>query len=188
MRDWDCPDCMGSGRDGGSSAPCPTCLRRSELDSITRRVTAFRSFAELEAACAGGYVPTLMPISDPRMQALADALVERGHRVFTGLLDADWAEVQKAMKLGKQGRPADAPRDERGRLLPDESKGSDDNLRATGRGRAYTVARLIRDGHEDAARDVHEAEAELTADLRRSCREIRTLLAELAARIEARHG
>jgi hypothetical protein len=57
-------------------------------DQLTVSVTAFRAYGELESACRGGYVPTLMPRGKGQL-ARATAELDRrltadGHRVFRG--------------------------------------------------------------------------------------------------------
>jgi hypothetical protein len=58
----------------------------------------------------------------------------------------------RAVILGKHGRSDTAPRDEKGRYLASAVKGS--NARPYGRGAAYTLARLERDGHQRLAAQV----------------------------------
>lgn len=68
-------------------------MKTTNPDALTARATAFGSFADLTAACAAGYVPTLMTEASSRMGrsarrirsqhvALAEALTAQGHRYF----------------------------------------------------------------------------------------------------------
>jgi hypothetical protein len=50
------------------------------MDRLVNAVTAFRTFAEMRAAMAGGYVPTLNGAGKYRQLALA--LRRQGYRVF----------------------------------------------------------------------------------------------------------
>lgn len=53
---------------------------RKTFDRMTRRLTAFDTYAALEAACAAGYAPTLADRDDAAI--LGASLELDGHRVF----------------------------------------------------------------------------------------------------------
>lgn len=58
-----------------------TAAGRRTFDKMTARHTAFASFAEMEAACATGYAPTLNEWN-PDAAILGVTLEGAGHRVF----------------------------------------------------------------------------------------------------------
>jgi hypothetical protein len=61
-----------------------------DIDTITRTVTASRTYAELVECCKGGYIPTLLPNDGRKGGAERDALTERlrkdGFKVWRGSL------------------------------------------------------------------------------------------------------
>jgi hypothetical protein len=59
-----------------------TTIKRETLeDSLTRKATAFGSYAELTASLANGYVPTLSR-RQAAQAALGRAVEQAGHRVY----------------------------------------------------------------------------------------------------------
>lgn len=55
----------------------------TNLDKLVTKVTAFNSFADMEASLMTGYVPTIYPTNKAKRE-LADVLQTMGYRVWTG--------------------------------------------------------------------------------------------------------
>jgi hypothetical protein len=56
----------------------------THLNTLTRNATAFRTWAELTAAMAGGYVPTLRPTDEAQM-LLGVEIIRAGYRCWNPL-------------------------------------------------------------------------------------------------------
>lgn len=56
---------------------------QTEHDALTRKVTAFSTYAELTEACRGGYVPTIYPTTKAK-RALRKLLQGHGFAVWAG--------------------------------------------------------------------------------------------------------
>lgn len=118
--EWECPDCAGTGRDGGSSAPCPTCLDAVTQGAGPHVVQAIGMTANVTGACnvapadAAEQVSAFESALAERRRDVVDELA-RSQRAFRAELTAsiwqDCAELRAmlwgvAARLGVEGRRA----------------------------------------------------------------------------------
>lgn len=87
--------CTACGIESEACEKCPVCGTATDLDRLTRTVTAFGTWGEMVAAMEGGYCPTLRPATrKPRgrkqqeweaaVATLAGRVRAAGFRVYDG--------------------------------------------------------------------------------------------------------